>query len=601
MAFDPDSYLAKKSSFDPDAYLASKKPKEQTEAPGKLESLLRGAAQSATFDFADEAAAAAESVFTDKTYQQALAESRANFHAAQEANPGTYLGGQLAGGLATSLIPGLGLGKVAQAGNLGARALAAGKLGAGMGAVSALGASEDKGIGDVLTGAGVGALAGAGGEVLMSGIGSAARYVGRRLKDAVNPDTQLGLAVGARASDLDPSKPLGQKLQKALHVFDSEDGFIAPDGRTLTQQDLYERVVAKMEEKGAEIGKRVQSYGDTTIEPGSMRQFVYDIGDRFSEIVQSAPPAERESIAGQLSKTLDELVSTGGNLSKIWQLKSNSGGWAGKAWTMAGQPPPVKEGYQQLNTMLNDFLTGETDALFRRTGDTALKDLNRSYSAAATLEPVLGRALGREAAATSSLGLGARDLGAGGALAGIAGGLGLPGAAATPLAFGGAMLNQYSNSTAGRVTKARIGQAMEQAVQNKSVMEGAIPRTVKGAQDWLKRNYQSLPPQIQQGVGAILGAPEDRAEQMIKAMMPSFAQYFAKSKYPSELNGKVSAHEDKAAIEREMRRLQLPSSQMAMKISALNRDGTIPAEVYSPTDYADEMAQFAAGMMGDAL
>ena len=128
MAFDPQQYLKEKmaatapaqppveqqGAFDPVAYLAAKQaPQAAPVAPGpevgKLESFARGAVQTGTLGFADELVGGVESLFTDKTYDQARDESRANFKAAEDANPITSGVGSLAGGLATMLIPGTGM------------------------------------------------------------------------------------------------------------------------------------------------------------------------------------------------------------------------------------------------------------------------------------------------------------------------------------------------------------------------------------------------------------------------------------------------------------------------------------------------------------
>jgi hypothetical protein len=78
------------------------------QVPSKLESLVRGAAQGASMGFADEITGALESATSDKSYQQARDESRANYKSAEEANPKTFMGGEFGGAAATALIPGLG-------------------------------------------------------------------------------------------------------------------------------------------------------------------------------------------------------------------------------------------------------------------------------------------------------------------------------------------------------------------------------------------------------------------------------------------------------------------------------------------------------------
>ncbi len=107
----------------------------------KTESFLRGAAQGASFGFSDEITGALESAFTDKTYSQARDESRTANELAEQANPLTYLGGNLVGGAAVPL-PGGAIASGAK-GLTGAAKLARlAKVGAAAGALSAAGASD---------------------------------------------------------------------------------------------------------------------------------------------------------------------------------------------------------------------------------------------------------------------------------------------------------------------------------------------------------------------------------------------------------------------------------------------------------------------------
>lgn len=111
-------------------------------APGKIESFLRGTAQGATFDFADEITGAVEAALTDKTYEQARDESRAAYKEASNENPLSYFGGNVAGGLA---IPGFGAAKAGVVG--GSRMLQLAKAGVLAGGLTGAGASEDTGLG----------------------------------------------------------------------------------------------------------------------------------------------------------------------------------------------------------------------------------------------------------------------------------------------------------------------------------------------------------------------------------------------------------------------------------------------------------------------
>lgn len=169
------------------------KPEEQS-AISKLESLARGASQGATMGFADEATAGAESLLTDKTYDQALAESRANYDAAEKANPKTSmagnLGGSVAGGLAlAALTGGMGnaAGKAAQTISTLDKLKKAATVGSTMGAINAAGLSNeslmDKPVElakDVALGGAVGGLGGAAfskaGDALGKGVNKAREF-----------------------------------------------------------------------------------------------------------------------------------------------------------------------------------------------------------------------------------------------------------------------------------------------------------------------------------------------------------------------------------------------------------------------------------------
>jgi hypothetical protein len=122
----------------------------------QAESAARGLAQGALFGFPDEATARLESIVSGKPYEQALQESREAYRRAQEANPVTYAGSEIAGGVGTAFIPGLG-----QAGT-GARLARMAAIGAGTGALSGLGFSEGQNIGEIAKDVGIGgALGGA--------------------------------------------------------------------------------------------------------------------------------------------------------------------------------------------------------------------------------------------------------------------------------------------------------------------------------------------------------------------------------------------------------------------------------------------------------
>jgi len=199
-------------------------------APGgvsQTQSFVRGAAQGASLGFADElvgglgavsrklAASMGSTPDAGKTLGQLYSEerddSRQNFKAAETANPGTYLGGNLAGSLATGFIPGagtFGLGKAA-AGIISGAGKVAGisraVVGAGVnagaqGAVEAAGSSEGKTAGAILSDAGKGGGIGAG---IGGGFGAAGKLL-PGVRDSVSNDLWrkvLGVTVGEDAAE----------------------------------------------------------------------------------------------------------------------------------------------------------------------------------------------------------------------------------------------------------------------------------------------------------------------------------------------------------------------------------------------------------------
>lgn len=589
------------AQFDPSQPFQTGAPSPATQ-PGKIESFARGAAQGATFNFADEITAGLESLMSDKTYQNALAESRGNYQSAEQANPISYGAGNIGGGIGTAFIPGLGGGSLAKAAGWGAKAIQSGKIGAAMGAASSLGAAEDKGIDDVASGALYGSLGGAAFSALGSGIGAGARSIGHKLADAVDPDTQLAKAFGATGKELNPSRTnskLYNKVTDSVRQMKMEGILEKEADAVLDENVLLSRLQAKLQERGGQIGSTVEKLGDKQLDPNTLRNLSLEIRERMADTLAKTAPVERSGVENAFNAALKELEDTKGSLAQLWKLKSESGHWAGNAWTKSGTPPEIQQGYMSMNSALNDFLTGQTSSHYGTIPE--LIALNKSYGAAATLEPLVGKSVQKIENQSGVLGFNRSEGYAGSlAAAGLAG-MGAPGVLAAAGGLGVAAASAYSKSVPGRILRSKVGEVLERAVQKKAVFEGAIPRTVTGTQEWLRSHFPMLPPQMQGAAAAIIGAPPDRAEVLIRGVIPQFAQFFARSKYPSEMEGKVSSEDDKAAITRELQKMQMPSTALALRISALNKDGSIPSDVYDPSDYQNEMMGLAKEMMGGAF
>lgn len=120
--------------------------KYEDDKPGYVESAMEGVSKGATFGFDIEATALAASKLHGIPYDQAYNELLSRQRRAERENPGTFLGGDIAGSVATGLMPGMGLAKVAPAAKgivPMAKALApnVGKM-AAMGTVEGIGRTE---------------------------------------------------------------------------------------------------------------------------------------------------------------------------------------------------------------------------------------------------------------------------------------------------------------------------------------------------------------------------------------------------------------------------------------------------------------------------
>lgn len=175
--------------------------------PSEIDSAARGLAQGATLGFADEISGGAEALWNKakgdptefgKLYQQYRDESRSNFKKAQESNPGSYMAGEIGGGIATAAIPFGGAATLGRAVVSGARA----------GALAGLGMSEAKDaaglIEDTAKGVAMGAVGGVIGKGAEKAIGGAKGYLANRAASvAGSADEVASVAKQAAPGDWD--------------------------------------------------------------------------------------------------------------------------------------------------------------------------------------------------------------------------------------------------------------------------------------------------------------------------------------------------------------------------------------------------------------
>ena len=192
----------------------------------KTESGIRGAAQGATMGFADEITGGALAAFGSRlpgetltqAYERERDASRAAYRQAQNENPLSYFGGQVAGGIASSaLVPGSGavglgaraasvIGGTGKVASIGRGIVQAGTAGAVSGGVTAAGESEKKTLGGIAGDVGGGAAAGGAFGGTLGGLGKLLPGVRGSVSNDFFGDRVLPVTVGAE----------GAKTAKAL-------------------------------------------------------------------------------------------------------------------------------------------------------------------------------------------------------------------------------------------------------------------------------------------------------------------------------------------------------------------------------------------------
>ncbi len=356
------------------------------EEPSKFESALRGAEQGLTFGFGDELNAALESALSDKTYQQAVQESRNKFEAAEAANPITSMGGTLLGSIIPTGMVAKGIGggarllraampvaenanvvsKLAKLVELGTKGqggisgLASAGLttGAVEGGLQGIGSAEDvsKGVENLpknaAIGAGIGGVGGAGAGVLGKLLGFTKSNelfkAGEEGTNLFDKDTITNLGKQARESLLDVSKgakeeigKAGAGIQQALENIPSVDAKSSIDAFKTAAQEVdtlkpYVNKVDRLLKNNPEDPKALyQAYR-------YVRDSAYDIG---SSPIPDADKAEKMQVLNELKNQI---------ISKLDSASQE----AVQAIPDAKSLPEAREQYSKLVNVVDRFVPG---------------------------------------------------------------------------------------------------------------------------------------------------------------------------------------------------------------------------------------------------
>lgn len=345
------------------------------------ESFLRGAAQGASLGFADEITAAGEALLSPKTYKESLAESRANYDAAQADNPKTYIGGNLVGGVATSLIPGVGLAKGATvAANLGRAAVLGGVAGAGTSTADPTSSPEGlKQFGtDVAKGAAIGGLAQGGFSLLGKGATALKPSELRKFSNV------KGLkAMGFTGKEL---RRMTEAEKQQLGNFGHENGLVKAFG---SLDEIGEKAAGLKKKAGEEIGDALNSVDDLVVKAKGLvdagklggnlpeagkqalkesidKQFQFNmrrIGERIEKDL-IAPNAKNPLLDGEVAKLTgiaDRFRSVGGTTMKEGNVIK---GTQGKVTNFNSDTVP-----QAFKKELYDIIKTEIDEIVAKTGN----------------------------------------------------------------------------------------------------------------------------------------------------------------------------------------------------------------------------------------
>ena len=306
MAFNFDDYpdADEKSAFDFDAYPDDK---QQEPSVSQLESGARGVAQGASFGFADEATgvleAAKDWLANDPkgfmaNYQKHRDESRANYKAAEGANPTSYMAGQFGGALAPAILSG-GTSIPALAAQGAAQGLGASEADLTQGDVS--GAARDAAIGSAIGGA-----AGVAGKAISKiPFGKAASYVSDKLGDAAEKLAEKATGATGRQAEKFEEKAGRELLDRGLvkfgdspEVIASRIGKASDEAGTAIQQALEELdakgVTASVENVASAIEGRIRELSETPGNEKIINQLTAELDNLYGRGQSSLPISKGE-------------------------------------------------------------------------------------------------------------------------------------------------------------------------------------------------------------------------------------------------------------------------------------------------------------------
>jgi hypothetical protein len=372
---------------------AVESPIAQPAETGMLEAGARGAAQGLTFGTADEIAAGAEALFTDKPYEQALEESRAEYKAAEQEYPLTTLGGEILGGV------GQGIALTAAAGPAGAATAGAGALaklrraaqiakgvilpskeagavkniaklagsGAAIGGATAIGKSEEEGLArlkDAPAGAVSGGVIGGAIGGAAAGIGKAGAAISKAVDEGTMPYS-VKMIRDAWRQGLEGQGFISMKDKKKVtdEFFDSADQAVSKIKDTMEELATLKEEIIRNTDKTVTIAPSIQR-------TRAKLQKLVDEGVADAKPLLNLFLKSTVSIAGDGTK-----VSIPNAVNLVRRLREGY-----KLDTSRSVKDAVEEIISDINNNVRFTLTPEdTVAALQKTGKQELLDMYNKY------------------------------------------------------------------------------------------------------------------------------------------------------------------------------------------------------------------------------
>lgn len=254
--------------------------------------LLRAAAQSATFNFADELAAGGESLLTDKPYEKALAESRANFEAARKRSPKASFAGDIVGAVVPAAATALtgGLAAPAALATTGGRIAAGALAGAGASALQDVGTSQKQGMEalsdvnpvDALQSGALGAIIPGLGAALKGGSSAAKNILSGKVGSEVKEAFKYGKAgeeLGTEAISLAENKKIQDTAEKALDKVYGKAEELKGSYETLKKQMPDIKDVGQFKEASTQFLSKVDNLDKA--EQSALGDLIEDVKNKF--------------------------------------------------------------------------------------------------------------------------------------------------------------------------------------------------------------------------------------------------------------------------------------------------------------------------------